>query len=71
MIIGESLGQQLPATREVNADLYVTERSHLYVHYSGAKNKLLKKAFVREEVITPLISAFVEHCYVQHSAREW
>lgn len=40
-------------TGEVNAHLYLTPGMRLFVRYSGARKKLLRKTFVVEEVETP------------------
>lgn len=68
---GESPGQFFIFTGRVHAHLYASPGSRLYFHYSGAQEKLLKEAFVRENVEIPPTTVFVSHGYVQHEGSEW
>lgn len=61
---GVSQGYLFIITDEVSANLYVTPGSDLYVHYSGARKKLLKESFVMEEVDTSSTSVSVSHGHV-------
>lgn len=71
VIDGESAGNVFIATGEVSAHLYATPGSNIYVHYSTARKRLLKKVFVMEKVESEQTSVFVGHRYVQHTEREW
>lgn len=68
---GESLRYLFTTTVEVIAYLYVTPELHLYVHYTGVRKKLLREAFLMEEVEILPNSVFVGHGYVHHAGSEW
>lgn len=58
-------------TGAVSAPHYVTPGSHVYVHYSGARNKLLTEAFVMMEVEILPVCVFVRQGYVQPAGSDW
>lgn len=60
----ESPGYFFTATTEVSAHLLVTWGSHLYVNYSSAQKKLVKNAFLIEEVNISPTCVHVGHGYV-------
>lgn len=55
------------ATGKVSSHLYVTPGSHLYVHYSAGRKKLLREAFVMKELETPPRSVSAGHGHLQHA----
>lgn len=61
----------LIVTGEISADLYVTTGPHLRVHYSGARKKMLREAFVMKKVKFPPIFVLVGGRYVWHADGEW
>lgn len=65
------VGVLLVDTGEVSAHRYVTSRSRLYVQYSGTRKKLLREAFVMDEVRATPTSVFVGQGCVQHASSEW
>lgn len=54
----------------MRAHLYVIPGPYAYVHYSGARKKLLKEACMTEEVKIPSASIFVGQGNVQHAVSE-
>lgn len=50
---GESTVHFFVATFEESAHSYVTPSSNLSIHYSGARNMLLREAFVMEVIKIP------------------
>lgn len=59
------------ATRELSAHVYVTLESYFYIHYSGARERRLRKTFLIEEVKVPQTSVFAGHGLVQHAGSRW
>lgn len=54
----------------MTADLCVTSGSHLYVHCSGARKKLLREPFMMDGVKTLRGSVFAGPVYVKHAGGE-